>query len=252
MDGYHEVSLKNTLNDILKKPRAAIFKTDRGSRYGVTAHNCRALIIFKDEVEVALKSARKNEQHAVNLKTALETNWENFGITCACFALMYYLIFAPFHSTVSKNICWKEVKSAILLTKEKLESLKDSGCDPYQIFKVAIAREEISSETKKLWEKASSLFENADSGQSKFIKSLTSNMAKSVLVKFNKDTDTLLRAKIDDNEKLPWTNRRAESSFAHLKKIMVQNKNLGDEKFAELGQAAVNSLGNWIREKVCE
>ena len=268
MDGYHEMSLKGVLNDILRKPRSAVFKTDKGSRYGTTAHNCRALVLFKSEVEVALKSARKNEPHAKNLQKALETNWVELGITCATFALVYYLIFAPFHSAVSKTVPWVEVKNAILLTQEKLEELanqdlttpKDSknekdfkvdlNSKPFSTFKSAILREETSESTQKLWTTAVDLYEGTTKKQVAFLKKLTSDMANSVLVKFKKDTKGLLEATIDDNEILPWTNRRSESSFAHLKKVMQRNKNLGDEKFPELGQAAMNRVGDWLREKV--
>ena len=268
MDGYHEMSLKSVLNDILRKPRAAVFKTDRGSRYGTTAHNCRALILYKSEVEVALKSARKNEPHAQSLRKALETNWVELGLTCATFALVYYLIFAPFHSTVSKMVPWIEVKNAILLTREKLDELstqdltkvKDSEQEkpfvvdldskPFSTFKFSMAREETSEPTKKLWKNAVELYKSATRKQIDFLKQMTADMATRVLVKFDKDTEDLLKATIDDNEILPWTNRRSESSFAHLKKIMQRNKNLGEEKFPELGQAAINKVGDWLREKV--
>ena len=111
-------------------------------------------------------------------------------------------------------------------------------------------REETSEKTKQLWTIAVELFKAANKKQIQFVKKLTSDMAKSVLVKYDKDTKGLLEANIDDNEILPWTNRRSESSFAHLKRVMQQNKNLGDEKFPELGQASINKLGDWIREKV--
>ena len=75
-------------------------------------------------------------------------------------------------------------------------------------------------------------------------------MTASVLVKFDKDTRKLLNASIDDEKVLPWTNRRSESAFAHLKQKMQENKNLGDEKFVELGQAAVNRLADWLNDKV--
>ena len=38
-DGYHAMSLKAVLNDILGLDHAAIFKTDRGSIFGTAAHN---------------------------------------------------------------------------------------------------------------------------------------------------------------------------------------------------------------------
>ena len=241
---------KSILNDILRSPRAAIFKTDRGSRYGVNAHNARAILLYKKEVEIALKSASKNEKHAASLTRTIETNWAAFGLTCATFALVYYLIFSPFHATVSKNIQWIEVKNAIQLTKEKLETLNDSESKPFDVFKLALAREDVSQDTKDLFKIGQSLYQEADETQIRFVKKMTSDMARRVLIKFKKDTDDLLKANIPDDKKLPWTNRRSESSFAHLKKVMLKIKNLGDEKFPELGQASINGIGPWLYDKV--
>ena len=250
MDGYHEMSLKSCLNDILRTPRAAIFKTDRGSRYGTASHNARAIVIYKTEVQSALKNARDNEPHAKKLKKALEENWNAFGLTCAAFSLLYYLVFSPFHAIVSKNVPWKEVKAVIIWTKEKLESFQDSETCPFKIFQTAISREDVSEKTSQLFHISTRMYENADSKQRRFIQNLVRDMTASVLVKFDKDTKGLLKASIDDDKKLPWTNRRAESSFSHLKQKMLENKNLGDEKYVELGQAAVNRLADWLNDKV--
>ena len=234
----------------MRTPRAATFKTDRGSRYGVNAHNARAILLHKNEVEIALKSAGKNEKHASSLKRTIETNWTAFGLTCAAFSLVYYLIFSPFHAIVSKTLPWIEVKTAIVLTKEKLESLSDQKSDPFEIFQLSLAREDVSQKTKKLFEIGHSLYKEADETQIRFIKKMTSDMAKRVMIKFKKDTDNLLKANIEDSSCLPWTNRRSESSFAHLKKVMLKIKNLGDEKFPELGQASINGIGSWLYDKV--
>ena len=250
MDGYHEMSLKSCLNDILGKPRAAIFKTDRGSRYGIASHNARAIVIYKEEVQQALKSARKNEPHAKKLKKALDENWQAFGLTCATFSLLYYLVFSPFHATVSKKLPWKDVKTVIILTREKLESFQDSEACPFKIFQTAVGREDVSVETKKLFQISDELYQQAKPNQKKFIKEVVRNMTNSILIKFDKDTKGLLQAAIEDDKVLPWTNRRSESSFAHLKQIMQENKNLGDEKFVEVGQAAVNRLADWLNDKV--
>ena len=82
------------------------------------------------------------------------------------------------------------------------------------------------------------------------INKLVREMAKSVLVKVVKDTDVLLNASFDDEEILPWTNRRQESLFAHAKGLMKRYPMLTVDKPLEIAIAKISHVGDWLENLV--
>ena len=129
LDGYHKMSLKAALNDFLGVDRAAIFKTDRGARFGIVAHNIRALILNKEAVMEALGTARKNEPKAASLLEIMSKSWREVAIKLALFALFWYLVVSPFHAEVSKTFApWSQIKAAIEETREKLRKIMLNLC----------------------------------------------------------------------------------------------------------------------------
>ena len=249
MSGYHKKSIKPCFNALLGKPRAAVFHTDKGSRYGVNASNARAMLLHKSLVMDTLDRTKNGGQHAAGLKTALETNWLELAMVFACFAMFYYIVLSPFHSVVSKTLPWADVKESLVLTREKIVALAEPTADPFELFKLAVPREDnISGDTKTMWEIAQNLYKDTD--RKPFVKDLCARMATAVLVKFDKDTKRLLKADFDPSLVLPWTNRRVESCFAHMKELMGRNKNLGDLMFSDVTQAKVNNLADWISDQV--
>ena len=242
-DGYHAGSLKAILNDILGRERAAIFKTDRGSRFGTAAHNIRALIVNKDAVLQALQQADTKEPKAAALRSIMTTSWTEFALKMSVFALFWYCVAAPFHSAVSKpDARWAEIKSAIEETREKLVEMTSPEVDPSEFFKMAVQREDVSDLTKQLLDRAVPLFEQSSS---KVAKTLTVKIAKLVVEKFKVKTKVLLDAGFSDDIILPWTNRAVEASFGHLKSVMLKFKNMTGDKFSELGRIRINRVVAW-------
>ena len=242
-DGYHAMSLKAILNDILGQERAAVFKTDRGSRFGVAAHNIRALIVNKDAVLQALEQADTKEPKAAGLRSIMTSSWPEFALKMSAFALFWYCVAAPFHSAVSKpDACWAEIKSAIEETREKLVVLSSSDVDPSEFYTMAVQREDVSDLTKQLLERSVPLFKQSSS---KVLKTLTVKMAKLVIEKFERKTKVLLDAGFSNEIILPWTNRAVEASFGHLKSVMLKFKNMTGDKFSELGKLRINRVVAW-------
>ena len=249
MSGYHKTSIKPVFNALLQKPKAAIFKTDQGSRYGVNSGNARAMLIHKSVILEAIDRSSNGGTHAQAVKNALETQWLKLAMTLACLAFFYFGVLSPFHSLVSKTVPWAVVKETIQLTREKLVSLKESDVDPFEVFQTAIAREEdISGQTKESWAIAQDLYKDYD--QKSFVKGLCARMAGRVLMKFDRDTKNLLESNIRPDETLPWTNRRVESCFAHLKDLMKRNQNLGGQLVCDVSQAKINDLAEWLSDQV--
>ena len=245
-DGYHAFSLKAVLNDILGVDRAAIFKTDRGSRFGTAAHNCRALILNKEAVLQALNQADTKEPKAAGLKSIMTSSWSEFALKLAVFALFWYCVAAPFHSAVSKpDACWAEIKCAIQETHEKLVTLSSTEIDPLEFFQMAVQREDVSDLTKQLLDRAVPLFKESSSNVSK---TLSVKIAKVVVDKFQAKTKVLLNAGFSDEIILPWTNRAVEASFGHLKSVMLKFKNMTGDKFSELGKIRINRVVSWYNQ----
>ena len=70
--------------------------------------------------------------------------------------------------------------------------------------------------------------------------------------KFDKDAQHFhsLCEHLNHNEVLQWTNRRAESFFAHVKYYDKQFTSLGKETLLELSKAHINKLGDWMNESL--
>ena len=245
-DGYHALSLKAVLNDILGRERAAVFKTDRGSRFGTVAHNIRALIVHKDAVLQALQQADSKESKAAGLRSIMTSSWPEFALKMSVFSLFWYCVAAPFHSAISKpNARWSEIKCAIEETREKLVELSSTEVDPSNFFQMAVQREDVSELTKKLLDHAVPLFEQSSSN---VCRTLSVKIAKLVLEKFEVKTKVLLDAGFSDDIILPWTNRAVEACFGHLKSVMLKLKNMTGDKFSELGKLRINRVVSWYNE----
>ena len=79
---------------------------------------------------------------------------------------------------------------------------------------------------------------------------LVSQMALSVLGKFDKDTEKLLKRNFKDDAIYPWTNRKQESVFGQMKSLMKRFITMSADKPLVLTQSKINKLGDFVFEMV--
>ena len=248
--GYHRISLKKNLNDVLGLQNRSVFKTNLGSRYGVNSGNARALILNKREVLIALNSAKPMETHSMRVKMLLSTDWENFALMIGVFSLFFFAVLAPFHTIISQTVPWKVAKTAIETAQSHMNQLKDPHTDVIETLYRISECQEISVETKQMVTILRGFHQQLSFADIMNVAEKLRTMAGAALVKFQKDTTVLIEQSISDHSIVPLTNRRAESSFAAFKWNERKFNSISKFLLVNVTIAKINHLSRYISEMV--
>ena len=248
--GFHRISLKKNLNDVLGLQNRSVFKTNLGSRYGVNSANARALILNKKEVLIALNSAKPNETHSMRVKTLVSTDWDNFAVMIGVFSLFFFAVLAPFHSIISRTLPWKYAKTAIETAKSHMKQLKDPQTDVIETLYRISEAQELSVETKQMTNILRVIHQQLSFADSMTVTERLRTMAGAALVKFEKDTTVLFEQSISEHQIVPLTNRRAESSFATFKWNERKFNSISKSLLVNVTIAKINHVSHFISEMV--
>ena len=208
--GYQAHGLQKQLSEIVVGSSG--FKTDVGSRYGISYANSRALLSHKHRVMEVLHEAPASNERAQKLLKLLTDHWEQVRLVAASVVLFWGTVLNPFHSVVSAKVLVGEGKSAVSVTRRKLEAIIDSDLpasnrDAFTILLGYSNEENLSELTKEVLQDIDDAWVSASEPTRKNILSSLINGAKKVQEKFEKDVGLL--DDIPDNElMLPLTNRR--------------------------------------------
>ena len=248
--GFHRISLKKNLNDVLGLQNRSVFKTNLGSRYGVNSANARALILNKKEVLIALNSAKPNETHSMRVKTLVSTDWDNFAVMIGVFSLFFFAVLAPFHSIISRTLPWKYAKTAIETAKSHMKQLKDPQTDVIETLYRISEAQELSVETKQMTNILRVIHQQLSFADSMTVTERLRTIAGAALVKFEKDTTVLFEQSISEHQIVPLTNRRAESSFATFKWNERKFNSISKSLLVNVTIAKINHVSHFISEMV--
>lgn len=249
--GFHKICLKQKLNEALGQTNRSVFLTDKGSRFGVNASNARALILNKSAIVVALSQASATEINANRLKYLIGHEWDELVLELGAFALFYYIVISPFHSIISQTIPWGVGKSAIEIAQAQMLTLQDSGIsNPLERLCEIGDSLSLSDQTKQVVSVVRTVADNVPRQLLIDAEDKLRKISKEALVKFEKDTKVLLNQSISEEEIVPLTNRRAESSFAAFKANERKFVSLSKELLVNTTIAKINHVSQFISDMV--
>ena len=216
--GWSKLSLKTEFE--LEIGCTSMFETDIGSRYAVSYNNVRSLILHEADVYNVLRAcARQDKHHELKRMMEDQSRWPFTRMELAIPFLVWVALLSPFHSSISGEVSYAEVKTAINRIRDKIDSLIAEG--DFNAFErllelAEMEHEEMGEDSKKALE-AINRFWNADELAAR--ENWQFNLGEEVEDymhemndKFTADAEIIFNLPIDDDEtKLPWTNRRIVS-----------------------------------------
>ena len=251
--GFHQICLKQGLNEALGLKNRSVFLTDKGSRFGVNASNARALILNKSAILVALSQASASEINANRLKYLIGHEWDELVLEIGVFSLFYYIVISPFHSIISQTIPWGVGKSAIESAQSQMLMLGNSAIsDPLEKLCEIGDSLCLSEPTKQVVSVVRAVAMNAPKRLLFDAEEKLRKISTAALIKFQKDTKVLLDQSISEEQIVPLTNRRAESSFAAFKANERKFVSLSKELLVNTTIAKINHVSQFISEMVSE
>ena len=70
--------------------------------------------------------------------------------------------------------------------------------------------------------------------------------------KMKRDFDLIRKLEMNVEERVPWTNRRIESSFGSFKELRRKNIGMSEQNQADITRARMNHTVAWMSEKKIE
>ena len=205
---FKRACLKDRLKEILGIP--AGFVTDVGSRYGVRFNNGVCLLNHESEVRAVLaENTSTHPKHAQLLALMSDTrSWNKVRLEIASLVLVWTCVAGPFHTIVSKDISYGEIREAYESAFRTLDQVLNADCSVSEALKFAKTVPHASDSTtpeavvriEQHWSRAGS--------QNKASTNMVLRTAlESAKVKLSKDWDIMRALPIDLDCRLPWTNR---------------------------------------------
>ena len=198
---------------------SSMFVTDIGSRFAVSFENVRALILFEADVYNTLRSKGTQDKH-VELKQMMENSqrWPFTRMELAIPLLVWVAILSPFHSSISGQVTFADVKNAINQVQNKIDYLiREGDFNSFERLLEQAQTEEMSADSKRAVESISRFWsanEMTDIWKFNLGEEVEDYMHE-MNEKFAADAALISELPINDDEtKLPWTNRRIVSIVA--------------------------------------
>lgn len=226
--GWSRLSLKKEFEKAIGC--TSMFVTDIGSRYAVSFENVRALILYEADVYNTLRLKGTQDKHH-ELKRMMENQqrWPFTRMELGIPFLVWVAILSPFHTKISGEVTFADVKRAINQVKGKIDVLIAEGdFNSFEKLLDQARTEEMSEESKRAVESISRFWNANDLTEIwKFnLGEEVEDYMHEMNTKFTEDSEIISELPIDDDEtRLPWTNRRIVSlSVAHIYQLHILNE----------------------------
>ena len=204
------------LKDRLKEELGGVpggFSTDVGSRFGVRFNNGVCLLNHESEVRTVLAEATATEptqpKHERLLALMNDTrSWNKVRLEMASLVLVWTCLVGPFHTTVSKDVSYGEIRMAYDTAFTTLRRILNTDCSVSEALEYAKTIPHCSdSATPDALVKIEQVWSQAGPQNKASTNLVLRSALEKAKIKLSKDWITMSALPVSLDCTLPWTNR---------------------------------------------
>ena len=207
--GFKRACLKERLRGQLGGVSAG-FITDVGSRYGVYFQN--GLCLLRHEAAIKIVLAEETSTHPKHVELLALMNdtrsWNQIRLEIGCLVLVWSCLIGPFHTSVSKDIPYGEIKLAYETAFNTMMRITNTDCSFSAALELAKTLPHSSnSSTPEALDELEQHWSRAGPRNRASTNSVLSTALENCKWKLTKDWDIMRDLPVDLDCILPWTNR---------------------------------------------
>ena len=207
-DGFRRACRKRALEEVLNHP--AGFQTDIGSRYGVRFNNGRCIVLYESEVLSVISGPDANHANHKAL-TSVMTNkplWTRIRLELSVMVIVWVAVTGPFHTIVSKNVTYGEVKRCFTVAFATINAIKYADCSFTRAMSTAESMPHNNdSMTPESLAQINYHWQEASVTMKKVINKTLVEAVDKCYKKLETDWEVMSNLPIPLNTRLPWDNR---------------------------------------------
>ena len=207
--GFKRACLKERLRRELGGVSAG-FITDVGSRFGVYFQNGVCLLQHEAAVKTVLAEGTSTHPKHVQLLALMNDTraWNQVRLEMGCLVLVWSCLIGPFHTSVSKDISYGEIKSAYDTAFKALTRILNADCSFSEALELAKTLPHSSnSSTPEALEELEQHWSRAGPRNRASTNSVLRSALENSKWKLTKDWEIMQALPVDLDCILPWTNR---------------------------------------------
>ena len=186
------------------------FVTDIGSRYGVYFQNGLCLLRHETAVKNVLAAETSTHPKQVELLNLMNDTraLNQIRLEMGCLVLVWSSVIGPFHTSVSKDISYGEIKLAYETAFNTMTRINDADCSFSAALELAKTHPHSSnSSTPEALDELDQHWSRAGPRNRASTNSVLTTAIKNCKWKLNKDWEIMRALPVDNDCILPWTNR---------------------------------------------